>query len=125
MNDSDVCELVITAADPESLADLTRLLVEDRLVACGHQIEIIRSMYRWDGEVHDEPEARVNLHTRLELVDRIVQRVRAHHPYDVPCLIALPVIAGNPDYLEWVAAETRSDTRTAVGAHPAPGPKEA
>jgi periplasmic divalent cation tolerance protein len=107
MDDSGVCEVVITAATPEALAELTRELVEDRLVACGHHIEVIRSIYRWDGEVHDEPEARVNLHTRTDLVGRIVERVRERHAYDVPCVIALPVVAGNPDYLAWVEAETR------------------
>jgi periplasmic divalent cation tolerance protein len=108
MNGSRVCEVVITAGDPAALAELTRELVEDRLVACGHHIEIIRSIYRWDGEIHDEPEARVNLHTRLDLVDQVVERVKNRHPYDVPCVIALPVVAGNPDYLAWVEAETRA-----------------
>jgi periplasmic divalent cation tolerance protein len=107
MSDSRVCEVVITAADAGWLAELTRELVDDRLVACGHHIEVIRSIYRWDGEVHDDPEARVNLHTRLDLVDRIVERVNERHPYDVPCVIALPVVAGNPEYLAWVEAETR------------------
>ncbi|HEY0530618.1 MAG TPA: divalent cation tolerance protein CutA [Actinoplanes sp.] len=59
----DVCEVVITAADPSWLADFTRRLVEDRLAACGQQISAIRSIYRWDGAVQDDPEARVALHT--------------------------------------------------------------
>jgi periplasmic divalent cation tolerance protein len=101
-----VVEVVITAADPAWLAAFTRRLVDDRLAACGHQIEAIRSIYRWQGEVHDEPEARVALHTRAALVDRIVERANAEHPYDVPCVLALPVLAGNPVYLEWVLRET-------------------
>lgn len=104
----DICEVVITAADADWLAGFTRRLVEDRLAACGHQTPAIRSIYRWDGAVQDDPEARVALHTRLSLVDRIVERADAEHPYDVPCVIALPVIAGNPAYLDWVRAETMS-----------------
>jgi periplasmic divalent cation tolerance protein len=104
----DICEVVITAADADWLAGFTRRLVEDRLAACGHQTPAIRSIYRWDGEVQDDPEARVALHTRLSLVDRIVERANAEHPYEVPCVIALPVIAGNPAYLDWVRAETAS-----------------
>ena len=107
MNDSGVCEVVMTASDPGALAEMTRLLVEERLVACGHHLEVIRSIYRWDGEIHDEPEARVNLHTRLDLVEQIVERVKQRHAYDVPCVIALPVVAGNPDYVAWVKAETQ------------------
>ena len=104
----DICEVVITAADAEWLAGFTRRLIEERLAACGHQTPAIRSIYRWDGAVHDDPEARVALHTRLSLVDRIVERANTEHPYEVPCVIALPVIAGNPAYLEWVRAETVS-----------------
>jgi periplasmic divalent cation tolerance protein len=104
----EICEVVITAADSDWLAGFTRRLVEDRLAACGHQTPAIRSIYRWAGAVQDDPEARVALHTRLSLVDRIVERANTEHPYDVPCVIALPVIAGNPAYLEWVRAETAS-----------------
>ena len=101
-----ICEVVITAADAEWLAEFTRRLVADRLAACGQQVTAIRSIYRWDGEVRDDPEARVALHTRLELVDRIIERANAEHPYDVPCVLALPVIAANPAYLAWVREET-------------------
>ncbi len=103
---ADICEVVVTAADAEWLAQFTRRLVEDRLAACGHQIAAIRSIYRWDGAVQDDPEARVALHTRTSLVDAIVARADAEHPYDVPCVIALPIVAANPAYAEWVLAET-------------------
>ena len=102
------CEVVVTAADPGWLADLARALVDERLAACGHLVESIRSLYRWEGRVHDETEARVALHTRRSLVAAIVDRVVEVHPYDVPCVIALPLTGGNPDYLAWLAAETRN-----------------
>ena len=105
-DETSLCEVVITAADADWLAGFTRGLVTDRLAACGHHIERIRSVYRWDGSIQDEPEARVNLHTRLALVDHIVARAHRDHPYDVPCVIALPVVAANPDYAAWVLAET-------------------
>ena len=98
---------MVTAADADQLAVITRTLVEERLAACGHQIAAIRSVYRWDGAVRDEPEARVALHTRSALVPAIVERTRELHPYDVPCVIALPIADGNPEYLRWIAAETR------------------
>ena len=99
--------MVITAADADWLAGFTRTLVEERLAACGHLLTPIRSVYRWDGAVHDEAEARVALHTRRSLVPAIVARTGEAHPYDVPCVLALPVVEGSPDYLEWVLAETR------------------
>ena len=74
MND-EVCEVVITGPTQEWLATFTRQLVDDRLAACGHIIPVIRSIYRWEGTVHDEPEARVALHTSRSLVSAIVARV--------------------------------------------------
>ena len=105
----DICEVVITADDADWLAAFTRRLVEDRLAACGHQIAAIRSVYRWEGAIHDEAEARVALHTRTSLVPDIVDRSNAEHPYDVPCVIALPVVAANPAYAEWVWEQTSGD----------------
>ena len=113
--DDECCEVVVTAADPDWLAGLTRDLVERRLAACGHQLAPIRSIYRWEGAVHDEAEARVALHTRRALVPAIVAHVTAVHPYDVPCVIALPLVDGAPDYLAWVRAETRSTPRGETG----------
>ena len=107
MEDSDFCEVVVTAADADWLAQFTRTLVEERLAACGQMIPAVRSVYRWEGTVHDEPEARVGLHTRRSLVPAIVARTAELHPYDVPCVLALPLVGGNPAYLEWLAAETR------------------
>jgi periplasmic divalent cation tolerance protein len=106
VSDDEVCEVIITADNADWLADFTRKLVEDRLVACGQNIAPIRSIYRWEGTVQDETEARVALHTRSSLVPTIVERADRNHPYDVPCVIALPIIAGNPAYMAWVLAET-------------------
>jgi periplasmic divalent cation tolerance protein len=108
----EICEVIITADDPEWLATFTRTLVADRLVACGHNIAPTRSIYRWQGEVRDETEARVALHTRARLVPRIVARTKELHPYEVPCVIALPVVDGDADYLEWIRAETTKEYRS-------------
>ena len=103
----DCCEVVVTAADTGWLVEFTRRLVQDRLVACGHTMEAIRSVYRWEGAVREDPEARVALHTRASLVPAVIARTAAEHPYQVPCVIALPISAGSPAYLDWVLASTR------------------
>jgi periplasmic divalent cation tolerance protein len=100
-------EVVITAESAEWLADFTRKLVEDRLVACGHNIAPIRAIYRWEGEVYDETQARVGLHTRASLVTQIVARANRDHSDDVPCVIAMPIVSGHPRYLTWIYSETR------------------
>ena len=115
---SEPCvEVVVTAPDADWLVAFTRRLVEDRLAACGHHVAPIRSLYRWQGTIEDETEARVALHTRASLVREVIERTTAEHPFEVPCVIALPITAGNPAYLEWIVAETREPTAPST-----PGP---
>lgn len=106
MSDDEICEVIITGPNADWLATFSRQLVDDRLAACGQNIEAIRSIYRWQGEVQDDVEARVALHTRLSLVPAIVARADEAHPYDVPCVLAVPIVAANPAYARWVLDET-------------------
>lgn len=110
----DCVEVVITAESAEWLANFTRSLVDDRLVACGHNIASIRAIYRWDGSVHDDAQARVGLHTRTSLVSAIVARADRDHDDDVPCVIALPIIGGNSRYLKWIYQETENPASSAT-----------
>jgi periplasmic divalent cation tolerance protein len=105
MPQEDICEVVITASDEDWLLAFTAQLVRDRLAACG-QHSRIRSVYTWDGALEDERETRVALHTRTGLVDAILARTLAVHPYQVPCVIALPITHANPAYADWVREAT-------------------
>lgn len=102
----EICEVIVTAPDAEWLAEFTRRLVEDRLTACGHLSTPIRSIYRWQDQIDDTTEARVALHTRRSLVSKITERAQAEHPYEVPCVLALDVLDGSADYLQWVRDQT-------------------
>ena len=73
MTESEFCEVIITADNADWLAEFTRQLVTDRLAACGQNIAAVRWIYRWEGTVQDETEARVALHTRMSLVPAIVE----------------------------------------------------
>ena len=105
MND-DVCEVVITAPDADWLAGFVRRLVEQRLCASGHITNPIRSVYKWQGQIEDQPEAHVVMHTRLNLVPAVVAETTKTHPYVVPCVVAKPIVAGNLDYIQWILDET-------------------
>jgi periplasmic divalent cation tolerance protein len=107
----DCVEVVVTGPTAEWLAGFTRRLVDDRLVACGHVLAPMRAIYRWDGAVHDESQARVGLHTRASLVPEIVARADRDHPDAVPCVIALPLVGGHPAYLRWIVDETSAPDR--------------
>ena len=102
-----LCEVVITAPDAEWLLAFTRALVADRLAASAHNLAEVRTVYRWDGDVHDATEARCMIRTRRALVDAIIERARLEHPYLVPSVVALPIVAANPDYAAWIITETR------------------
>jgi periplasmic divalent cation tolerance protein len=106
----DVCQIVITAPDGEWLAEFTRQLVSDKLAAAAHNVAQIRSIYRWQGEIYDRGEARVTLHTRAALTPAIIERVNREHPYEVPCVVATPIVAGNPAYIRWIVNETSEPT---------------
>lgn len=100
------CTLYITASSDDEAAAIARVLVTERLVACANLVPGVRSFYWWEGEVQDGREVLILCKTRAELVDRAVARVRQVHGYACPCVVALPIVAGNPEYLDWIAAET-------------------
>ena len=108
MTASELCEVVITAPDPEWAAAFTRKLVEARLAACGHQFPI-RSIYRWDGSIHDNAETRIALHTQHQHVAQIRQLTDETHPYDVPGFL-VQAVSASPEYERWVIESTTRAT---------------
>lgn len=102
-----ICELVITAPDPDWLRHFVRDLVADRLAASAHSFSPVVSNYRWEGKVHERVEGRASLHTRQSSIPQIVKRAKLVHPYLVPSISARPIIDGSPEYLDWIVAETR------------------
>lgn len=94
------CEVTITAADRDWLQQFVRELVTERLAAAAH-LDTMHTIYRWDG-VQEAEEGRARLHTNATRVCEISERVRASHPYDVPCVVATPITFGDPDYLSWI-----------------------
>ena len=98
--------IYLTAPDRESALVLARALVGERLVACANVLDGATSVYWWDGKVCEETEAVLVCKTREELVETVISRVRELHSYACPCVVALPIEAGNPAFLDWIRAET-------------------
>lgn len=97
----------VTARDRAEALSIGRVLVEERLVACVNILDGMRSLYWWDGAVQEADEAVLIAKTKSGLAPAVTARVKALHSYDVPCVVVLPVADGNPDFLDWIAAETR------------------
>jgi periplasmic divalent cation tolerance protein len=99
--------VLVTCPSAEKAAEIARALVEERLAACGNVVPGIRSIYRWEGKVHDDGEALLVLKTARGRFDELRRRVETLHPYQVPEVIALLVEAGHASYLDWIAESTR------------------
>jgi periplasmic divalent cation tolerance protein len=98
--------LYMTAETRDEAQAIGRALVEERLVACANILGPMGSIYWWDGAVKSETEVAFIVKTRATLVDQVVARVTEMHSYDCPCIVALPIEGGNPDYLAWIMAQT-------------------
>ena len=102
----DVLVVLVTAPDAETAVRIARALVEERLIACANVVPGIRSIYRGHGQVADEAEVLLVLKTRASACSAVAARVKALHPYALPEVVALPVVAGSEPYLDWVLAES-------------------
>lgn len=111
MSQQDEIVRVETTIDSKEGAErLATLVVDGRLGACAQVSGPISSFYRWEGRVESDDEWMVVIKTAGDRLTALTERLLDAHPYDVPEIVILPVIGGNPAYLEWVREETREDT---------------
>ncbi len=94
----------MTAPDEGEAARIAKKLVEERLCACVNIVPKIRSVYRWQGEICDEPEVMMIAKTEAALSAALVSRVKELHTYEVPEIICLPIQTGSGEYLDWIEA---------------------
>jgi len=106
----DYCIAYVTTATESEAVAIARALTAERLAACVNIISPIRSLYRWQGKTCDETEHLLIIKTRRALLERMMKRIGALHSYEVPEIIAVPIIAGLPAYLRWIEEETQGDT---------------
>jgi periplasmic divalent cation tolerance protein len=102
----EIC-VIYSTVPPSRSEDLAKRLLEKNLVACVN-ITPVRSLYRWKGEACDDEEHLLIIKTQRNLADKVVRALKAMHPYEVPEIIALPVIAGHRPYTDWVYQETKN-----------------
>ncbi len=98
----------ITADGREEAERIGRGLIEARLAACVNIIDNMTSMYWWEGRVQDGRETVLIAKTTEALLPRLVEQVKQAHGYECPCVVALPVLGGNRDFLDWIGAETEA-----------------
>ena len=95
-----------TVSTEEAAVDIIRTLLDERLVACGNIIPVVRSIYRWEGDVCDEREVAFMLKTARANSAKAMERLEELHPYDVPAIELWDVAGANLPFLNWVHKET-------------------
>lgn len=99
------CSIYITAANEAEAGKIGRTLVEEKLAACVNILPV-KSVYRWGEGIEEEEEAVMFVKTRQELTDRVIDRVKELHSYDVPCIVSFNIEKGNSEYLDWIGEST-------------------
>ncbi len=106
---TDKIVVLTTCSSEEEAGRLARLCVGERLAACVQILPPMRSVYRWRGALEESEERLLLIKTRRGLFEALCRRLRAAHSYEVPEILALPVVDGSADYLLWMEAELRAE----------------
>jgi periplasmic divalent cation tolerance protein len=96
----------ITASKEDEAVTIARAIVEDRLAGCVNIIRNLRSIYRWQGNIEDDKEVLMIAKTKKKLFKALEKKVKELHSYTVPEIVAVPIIAGSKDYLQWLKDAT-------------------
>lgn len=99
--------VLVTTSSREEAEKIAQCLLDERLIACANIISPITSIFTWEGKTEKAEEHMILLKTRLELFEKLSEKVKALHSYKVPEIIALPIITGLNAYLEWLDSSIR------------------
>jgi periplasmic divalent cation tolerance protein len=97
----------ITTAGAEEAQRIANVLLNERKAACINIVPKISSSFWWQGKLQSAEESLLIVKTKASALAEVVNLVKKHHGYDVPEVIALPIIGGNEDYLGWVSEEVK------------------
>jgi periplasmic divalent cation tolerance protein len=106
---SEVVVVLTNLPDLAAATKLAHLLVEQRLAACVNVMAQCTSVYRWHGRIETATEVPVLIKTVTSRYPRLEAAIRANHPYELPEIVSVPVVAGLAEYLGWVAAESAAE----------------
>jgi periplasmic divalent cation tolerance protein len=95
-------QVVTTTEHRDDAEAIARMLIEERLAACVQIVGPITSIYRWQGKIETTQEWQCQAKSRRDLYDRIEVAIKRVHPYEVPEIIVIPILAANIEYLSWL-----------------------
>lgn len=94
--------VLITASNKKEAARIAQGLVKNKLAACVNIIGKIESLFWWQGKIDRAKEVLLVVKSQKKMLSRIIKLVRSLHSYDCPEIIALPIIGGHKNYLDWI-----------------------
>ncbi len=103
--------VLVTASSLDDAEKIGRTLVEKGLAACANILSPIKSIFVWEQKLTEETEVLLMLKTKRDLFSNVAEAVKKLHSYKVPEIIALPILAGTEDYLNWIAVNTRKQMK--------------
>ena len=104
----EVCQVMTTVGERSAADGLARSAVEQKLAACAQITGPVASTYWWEGAIETTEEWQIIFKTTTSRYPVLAEHIRSNHSYDVPEVLCLPVVDGNPAYLRWVAEQTQS-----------------
>jgi periplasmic divalent cation tolerance protein len=104
----EIILVFINLPDHDSAQRVARVLIENRTAACVNILAECSSIYRWQGKIETASEVPLLIKTTRSAYPRLETAIRAHHPYELPEIIAVSLSAGFPGYLQWVTQETQA-----------------
>ena len=107
---NEFLQIVTTTEREEDARRIADLLIERRLAACVQILGPVTSVYRWKGKIDSAREWQCQIKTCQPLLDEVADTIRDVHPYEVPEIIALPIVAGSREYLTWLEEQTQPGT---------------
>ncbi len=103
--EQDAVVVLVTANSEEQARTIAHDLLAKKLIACANLVPV-NSLFMWDGQLQDEREVLMIIKTQSSVFkDKVIEAVKALHSYDVPEVIAMPIVLGSAEYLRWIASE--------------------
>ena len=103
----DLNFVYMTFGNKKEARSIGKILVEERLVACVNIIDSVNSLYIWQDKLQDDQEVIMIAKTTSDRMEMVIERVKALHSYECPCIVGLQINAGNPEFLDWITGTVK------------------
>lgn len=107
-SDSPAILVYISTENPQQAMSIATALVEQKLAACANIVPAVQSVFFWDNAVQHSEESLLLLKSTQDRFEQLCVVVRALHSYTTPCITAVPLVAGNPDFMRWIHETTHN-----------------